>query len=240
MPTVSPDRTFGPDAAKTKQYFSRGQSTGRPPGLRSKAAPHSPASTRSPAPRRAAGSIGVVPRAREGPESRVTLDIAPDPRPQFPRAGLPPGASAEPRAYGAAGPSTHTPQPPAFPLHLRWKAAAPGTPTIASAACRERHPLRPTARVLRRRRPGPAPAELARTSAAAAVRPRAAPPPDGPGTPPPRTPAPRPTHAEARPEGAHAKHHLPARPAPSAPGCVLSWSGLHLRPASRAQRAAGT
>lgn len=131
VPTVSPDRTFGPDAAKTKQYFSRGQSTGRPPGLRSKAAPHSPASTRSPAPRRAAGSVGVVPRAREGPESRVTLDIAPDPRPQFPRAGLPPGASAEPRAYGAAGPSTHTPQPPAFPLHLRWKAAAPGTPTIA-------------------------------------------------------------------------------------------------------------
>lgn len=161
------------------------------------------------------------------------MDPVPQSQPQFPCPGLPPGASAEPPAYGAAGPSTHTPQQSAFPPHLRWKAAAPGTPTIAERSLSRA----PPASTLRRRRPGPAPAELARTSAAAAaaaaaVRPRAAPPPDGPGTPPPRAPARRPTHAEARLEGAHAKHRPLTWSAPSAPGCDLSWSSLHFDPPS--------
>lgn len=127
---VFPGPDFQPRCRENKTILLS-RSIGRPPGLRSKAAQHSPASTQSPGSRCAAGSAGVARRAREGPGSRVTLDTAPHSRPQFPCPGLPPGASAEPRAYGAAGPSTHTPQPPAFPPHLRWKAAAPGTPTIA-------------------------------------------------------------------------------------------------------------
>lgn len=66
--------------------------------------------------------------------------------------GLVPGASrelapVEPQAF------TRPPQPPAFPPRLRWKAAAPGTPTIAKRR-RPAPPPPPAARVPRGRRCG--------------------------------------------------------------------------------------
>lgn len=93
----------------------------------------------------------------------------------------------------------HTPlSRPPFRSTYAGRRLLRGRPPSRSAACRERHPLRPTARVLRRRRPEPAPAELARTSAAAAVRPR--------------RPAPgRPRHAPA----AHSRAPTNARGSPA-------------------------
>lgn len=130
--------------------------------------------------------------------------------------GLAPGASrelapVEPQAF------TRPPWPPAFPPRLRWKAAAPGTPTIAQRRCRapllHSRPGSPAGTA-----EGPVAAKLAdprvaAASVSAAVRPRAAPPPSWPR--PARRARPRSAFSPARPTHAEAwpLDRLPLNPA---------------------------